>query len=106
MSKRAFSEIRDVRVYFNNAEGTIDGSEVLQIAMPIDAYKAAIGKVEEIESEYLNNPSLANLAAAPVVFTGTSRYKIYSFTLTTVLADGKYTFIFIEAVPNVDELAT
>jgi hypothetical protein len=105
MSKRAFSEIRNVKVYFNNAEGTADGSEVLQAAMSIDAYKAAIGKVEEIESNYFNDSSLGDLTAADVVMTGASRYKLHSFTVTTVLATGKYTFIFNETVPNAASLS-
>lgn len=98
MSKRAFSEIRDVIITFDDGTAT-------QEAMGIDAYKAAIGKVEEIESAYYNDSSLADFADKLIVFTGTSRYKLYSFQLTTTLADGKYEFIWNETVPNVDNLS-
>ena len=105
MSKRAFSEIRDVKVFFNTSEGLDIIGQTAQEAMSIDAYKACIGKVEEIESAYFNNPSLADLANALVVFTGTSRYKLYSFQLTTTVATGTYVFVWNETVPNADLLA-
>lgn len=95
MSKRAFSEIREVKIKFNNTAG----------AMSLDAYKAAIEKVQQIESNYASDATLANLAAAPLVFTGTSRYKLYSFTLTTTLATGIYAFVYVETVPNADSLS-
>ena len=95
MSKRAFSEIRKVKVTFNNDAG----------AMSLDAYKGAIEKVSEIECDYESNPNLADLVAAPLVFTGTSRYKLYSFTLTTTLATGIYAFTYVETVPNADSLS-
>lgn len=105
MSKRAFSEIRDVKIFFNTSEGLDISGQTAQEAMSIDAYKAVIAKVEEIESNYFNNPSLANLSNATVVFTGSSRYKLYSFQLTTTLADGKYVFVFNESVPNAESLS-
>lgn len=95
MSKRAFTDIREVTVIFDNAVG----------AMSPDAYKAAINKVEQLESDFLNNPALVDLADVPAVFTGTSRYRLYSFTLTTVFATGTYTFTYVETVPNAESLS-
>ena len=95
MSVRAFSDIRDVKVSFDNTAG----------AMSIDAFKAAINQVQIIEGNYLNDPSLADLAGAASVFTGTSRYKLYSFTLTTTMATGIYAFVYVETVPNADSLS-
>jgi len=105
MSKRAFSEIRDVKVFFNASEGVDIVSQTAQEAMSIDAYKAAIGKVEELESAFYKNPSLANLTDKLIVFTGTSRYKLYSFQLTTVFANAEYTFVWNETVPNAEGLS-
>lgn len=93
--KLAFSDIRNVKISFVNTAG----------AMSTDAFKAAISKVEEIEYERLKNPALANLTSQPTVFTGTSRYKLYSFTLTAILTTGTYTFTYVETVPNADSLS-
>ena len=95
MSKRAFTDIREVTVTFDNLAG----------AMSPDAYKAAINKVEELESAFLNNPALADLAGVSAVFTGTSRFKLYSFTLTTTFATGTYAFVYVETVPNAELLS-
>lgn len=105
MAQRAFSEIRDVKIFFNDSEGKGIIDQTAQEAMSIDAYKAVLNKVAELESAYENNPSLANLAAASVAITGTSRYKLYHFTVTTTFASGEYTFIFVEEVPNADSLS-
>lgn len=94
MSTRAFTEIRDVEVTFAGG------------AMPVDAYKAAINRVQELEYNYAQNPaSVADLTAGATVFTGANRYKLYSFTLTSVMAAGTYAFTFVEAVPNAEGLA-
>lgn len=98
MAKRAFSEIRNVIVTFDN------GTDA-QLAMPIDAYKAALERVAQLESDYLDNPSLANLAGADVAITGTQKYKLYHFELTTTFATGTYEFVFVETVPNADSLS-
>lgn len=98
MSKQAFTEIRDVNV-------TFDDGVAAQAPMSIDAYKAAMLKVQEIESKYQNNPAYADVTDVVTVFTGTSRYKLYSFNLTTVLADASYQFVYNETVPNADSLS-
>lgn len=95
MSKRAFTDIRNVEITFDMTAGA---------ASP-DAYKAAINKVEELESAYFNDPSLANLADVTAVFTGTSRFKLYSFQLTTTFATGTYAFVYNETVPNAESLS-
>ena len=94
-----FSNRRDVTV-------TITGAP-----MPLDAYKAVYKKVEEFEDKYYNSlnesgtsEGLTNITAASAVLTGTTAYKVYAFTVTTVYATGTYTFAFIEAAPNVESL--
>jgi hypothetical protein len=95
MSKRAFSELRDVKVSFDNVAG----------AMGIDAFKAALNQVEEFESAYFEDNTIADLIAGVVICTGTSRYKLYSFTLTTTFATGVYAFVYVETVPNAEGLS-
>lgn len=95
----AFSEFRNVKVTFDNG---IDA----QGAMPIDAYKAVINKVQEIESKVASGATPADLADTTVVLTGTSKYAIYIFTVTTTVATGEYEFVFEEAAPNVEESTT
>lgn len=95
MSKRAFTDIRDVIVTFDNALG----------AMSPDAYKAAINKVEEIENLFFQDPTFQDLAGVTTVMTGTSRYKLYAFQLTTTLSTATYDFTYIETVPNVESLS-
>ena len=96
MAKRAFTDIRNVIVTFNN---------IANGAMSPDAYKAAINKVEELECDYLNNPALANLSDVTAVFTGTSRFKLYSFQLTVDFSAGTYAFVYNETVPNAESLS-
>ena len=106
MGQTAFSEYRDVIVSFNNAEGQNIADQTAQAVMSLDAYKAAINKVVEIENKYAkNNASVADLTNKSLVFTGTSRYKLYSFTLTLDISEAKYVFTFVETVPNADSLS-
>lgn len=95
MSKRAFTDIRDVIVTFENSAG----------AMSPDAFKAAINKVEEIENLFFQDPTFQNLTGVTTVMTGTSRYKLYSFELTTTLSTATYDFTYLETVPNVESLS-
>lgn len=102
----AFSEYRNVIVTFNGNEGVDIVGETPQVAMGLDAYKAAIKKVEEIEAQYAADPtSVSDLADVTVVMTGTSRYKLHSFQLTLTIATGVYVFIFNETVPNAESLS-
>jgi hypothetical protein len=106
MSQTAFSEYRDVIVSFNNAEGQDIVDQDAQVVMSLDAYKAAINKVVEIENQYgKSNASVVDLTDQALVFTGTSRYKLYSFTLTLDISAAKYVFTFVETVPNADSLS-
>lgn len=71
--------------------------------MSIDAYHAVNNKVELLEALYHQNPSAAaDLTAQASVFTGKLPFKIYTFNVTTVYANGEYTFTFVEERPNVD----
>ena len=103
---QAFTEYRDVIVTFNASEGVDIVGQTAQEAIGIDAYKAALNKVSELESQYAADPtSVTDLSNVTVVFTGTSRYKLYSFQLTVTIATGSYQFVWNETVPNADSLA-
>lgn len=95
MSKRAFTDIRGIELIVDTG-----GEKVSP-----DFYKAVLNKAEQLEDNYLNNPALEDLAEVSTVFTGTSRYRLYSCTLTTVFADGTYTFTYVETVPNAESLS-
>lgn len=72
-------------------------------ALTHEAVKAAIAKVQELEDLYVINPTgIADLTAATAVLTGLTPYKIFVFTLTTVMATGTYTFVLEEIAPNVE----
>ena len=94
MARRAFTDIRGVEITID-----ADGNKISP-----DAYKAAINRVEEMESAFLNDPDLEDLADVTTVMTGTSRYRLYSFQLTTTFADGVYAFVYNETVPNAESL--
>jgi len=102
----AFSEYRDVIVQFNLSEGLDIVGQTAQEAMSPDAYKAAFNKVAEIEAKYFaDSTSVVDLSDVTVVFTGTSRYKLYSFQLTVDISAGLYRFVWNETVPNADGLS-
>lgn len=106
MSKRrAISELRNIKVAFDNAAGAIDGSEVVQIAAPIDAFKAAVELATVIEGRYqeLGAAGVPDLTGKAVLATGNLPFQIHSFLLTTVMATGSYIFTYVETKPNTDE---
>lgn len=92
MSRLAFSQGRAVAIAFD--DGTV-----------IDAYKAAINKVEEMEGQFRDGTLTTDLSDTIVVLTGTSKYQIHVFSVTTNLVNGVYNFEFVETVPNVDEMS-
>lgn len=100
--KQAISEFRNVTIEFSNAHDTIDGSEVAQIAAPIDAFKAAIALVEQMEGKYakLGAAGVPDLTDAAVLGTGAVPFQIHSFTVTSVMATGSYEFLYVETKPN------
>ena len=102
--QNAISEYRNVKIAFDNAAGAIDGSEVAQIAAPLDAFKAAIEVVTRLEGQYakLGAAGVPDLTAKAVLATGALPFQIHSFTVTTVMATGVYTFIYVETKPNTD----
>ena len=60
-----------------------------------DAYVALINKIQGIEDQYAkDSTSVADLAGVNTVFTGKSRYKLYSMTITSTMATGIYAVIF------------
>ena len=92
---RNFDEIRPVSIGFSTS-----------VAFSPDAYAAVVKRVYELEAKYNENPaSVANVTAQKTVLTGNTPYKIYVFDLTTVMATGTYTFLFVEEAPN-QEIAT
>jgi len=95
---KAITESRVVSVIF----GTVDGGGVLTAdAMPIDAFKAAMGKVELVEAAYAKNPAaVSDLTAVSTFITGALPFQGYAFNVTTVMATGVYTFDFVEVRPN------
>ena len=88
--RNARSEFRDVNITFTSA----------LLYAPIDSFKAAINKVEEIEGEFAKLGSFTDLDGATVIVTGTNPNKVYVFDLTTTIADAGYEFVFIESRPN------
>jgi len=88
--QRAISEFRNVVVNNN----------VAQISAPIDAHAAILGMVEDFESDYFKDPSIANLAAATVLRTGRQNSQIHVFTVTTTFATGTYSIQYVETKPN------
>lgn len=103
--QNAISEYRNVSIEFSNAAGTIDGSEVAQIAAPLDAFKAAIELVTRLEGQYakLGATGAPDLTAKSVLATGAIPFQIHSFTVTSVMATGTYTILYVETKPNADE---
>ena len=101
--QNAISEYRNVTIEFSNAAGAIDGSEVAQIAAPLDAFHAALELVARIENQYAERPSsFTDLAGASVLQTGRLPFSIHSFTVTTTIASGAYEIIYVETKPNTD----
>ena len=97
----ALTEYRDVIVEFNLSQAVDIVGQTPQEAMSLDAYKAAVNKVAEIEAQYaVDNTAVADLSDVTLVFTGTSRYKLYSFQLTLDISVGLYRFVWNETVPN------
>lgn len=104
--KRAISEFRNVTVTFNDAVGQDIVDQTAQIASGIDAYKAALGFVEEYEGKYaLDSANVGDLSAVDVILTGTNPYQIHAFTVTVDISAASYNFIFVETVPTVDDLS-
>lgn len=105
--RQAITEPRDVKIEFSNAHNTIDGSEVAQIAAPVDAFKAAVNKVEEMEGKFakLGAAGVPDLAGVQVICTGTLPFQIHVFTVTTTMASADYEFIYVETVPTVADVS-
>mgnify|MGYP003402218164 FL=1 len=69
-----------------------------------DAYKALIRRIEDMEVKYsTNTSSVSDVTAASAVVTGTTPFKIYVFTLTSVMATGTYTAVYAGDAPSNEE---
>lgn len=99
--RQAISEFRDTKLYLT-AAGSVGAAAV---AAPIDAYKAAIGLIEEIEGKYAKEGAFTDLAAASVIRTGTSPFQVHVFTVTTTIATGVYEIIYVETVPTAADVS-
>ena len=95
---------REVTVAFDNGADTTDGTEVAQIAAPIDSFKAALGLVTEVEGRYakLGAAGVPDLTDATVLATGALPFQIHVYTVTTVMATATYKFIYVETKPNTE----
>jgi len=100
-TRKAKTEFRDIELYLT-ADGAVGNAAV---ACPIDAVKALMNKIEEIESTYATSGAFTDLSAASVVMTGTSPFTVHVFTVTTTIADGSYACVYVETVANHDAVS-
>lgn len=73
-------------------------------AIASDGIKAIVKKVEDLEKLHAS-VAQTDLAATPIVVTGSTPYKVYAFTLTTTFSTGVYAAVYIETSPNVEGLS-
>ena len=98
---RNFDELRKVTIDY----GATDLEAAA--AMSLDAYRAVIQKVQELEDAYAHNTAnVADMTAVNIALVGNHPYKIYVFAVTSVMATGTYTFEYVEEAPNVEGSAT
>lgn len=101
--RNSISEFRTTKLYLTLA-GFAGGAAV---AAPIDAYKAAISLVEEIEAKYAKGGAAAapDLEDVPVLKTGTIAHQIHVFSVSTNMTTGVYTIVYVETVPTSDDVS-
>ena len=76
-------------------------------AMTVDAIRAVTERILSLEAQYAaDSGSVADLTAAVSVLTGKTPFKVYVFTVTSVMATGTYTFVFEEEAANVETAVT
>ena len=97
---RAISGFRDTKLYLT-AAGSVGAAAV---AAPIDAYKAIVNQVAEIEAAY-NSIGFTDLSAAAVVCTGTNPNEVHVWTVTTTVATGVYVCVYVESVPSAADVS-
>jgi hypothetical protein len=100
-TRKAKTEFRDIDLYLT-AAGSVGAAAV---SAPIDAFKALMNKIEEIESTYETTGAFTDLAGATVVMTGTSPFTVHVFTVTTTIASGVYACVYVETVANHDAVS-
>lgn len=92
---RNFEEVRKVAIDY----GATD--LVPAVAISLDAFRAVIQKVQELEDLYsYNTANVSDMTAVNVALVGNHPYKVYIFTVTSVMATGKYTFKYVDEAPN------
>ena len=100
MAVKNTAGFRDTKLYLT-AAGSVGAAAV---AAPIDAYRAAVAKLEEIEGKYATS-GFTDLAAATVLVTGAFAHQIHVFTVTTTVATGIYSFVYVETVPDASQVS-
>lgn len=105
--RHALSEARNLKIMFNDAVGKAIIDQTAQLAMPIDAYKAALELVAREEGDYRmgGSSAVADKTSQPVLVTGAMPFQIHVFELTSVMATGDYTFIYVETVPSPEDVS-
>jgi hypothetical protein len=106
-TKQSISEFRNVKIELSDALGQDIVDQTAQIAAPVDAYKAALEVVAELEGKYakLGASGAPDLTGATVLKSGAIAHQIHVFTVTTVMADAEYVFIYVETVPTSDDVS-
>ena len=96
MSRRtAISEPRNVKLSFVGSQP--------QLEAPVDSYKAALEVVVRTEGAYQKiGSAISDLTDATVLATGANPNQIHVFTVTTVLANADYKFVYVETKPNAE----
>lgn len=102
--ENSISEFRSVTVAFDNAAGKDIVNQTAQVAAPVDAIKAAIRLVKENEGNYnrYGASGVPDLVNKTILCTGSIPNVIHQFTLTTVMANASYVFIYVATKPNAD----
>tara|TARA_R110000851_G_scaffold162725_1_gene306598 strand:+ start:1706 stop:2002 length:297 start_codon:yes stop_codon:yes gene_type:complete len=92
---RAISGFRDVKMYLTAAGGT----GAAAVLAPIDAIKAAVNKVADIEYVYATSGSFTDLAAATILIVGADPNEVHTFTATTTVASAIYLMVYVSSAP-------
>lgn len=102
--KRAITEFRNVVVNFATIDDSGEDPVLVQDAMPIDAYKAALGRVEAIEGIHATSEGFEDVTEQTMLVTGTLPYQVHVFELTTDVDNAVYDFIYVETVPTAEDV--
>jgi len=71
---------------------------------PLDYYKAAVKKVEELESAYAaNNSAVGDLTDVDVLLTGALATQVHSAVLTVDISAALYIFEYTDTFASIEE---